>query len=129
MGLEERIEEEMVVDTESILEEHFDEANQMFRIFGDGTIDVEEAFEDASWREKVLIHLIGRLYSYEGGQVETPTLSYEYFYARVDVDESTVRNYMNNLSDDLIVRKNEESGEWKIVPDNLPEALSRIEGL
>lgn len=128
MNLEERISEEMVVDAESFLEEYFEEANQLFRIFEDGSIDPRDDFNDAPWRELVLVHLIGRRYAYEGGKADTPTLPYDYFYARVDVDDSTVRAYMNELADDLIVEKDDESDEWKIVPDNLPKTLSRIEG-
>ena len=129
MNLEDRINEEMVVDAESLLEEYFEEASQLFRIFGDGSVDTKQEFNDAPWRERVLIHLIGRRYAFEGGNADSPTLSYDYFYARVEVDDSTVRNYMNSLADDLIVTKDDENGEWMIVPDNLPEALSRIEGL
>jgi len=129
MSLEDKINEEMVVDTESVLEQYFDQANELFRIFGDGSIDIEDEFEAASWREHVLIYLIGQRYAYEGARAESPTLSYNYFYARLDVDDSTVREYMNELKDDLIVKKEEETNEWKLIPDNIPEALSRIEGL
>lgn len=129
MSLEDRINDEMVVDAESFLEEHFDEAKQLFRIFDNGAIDVRDEYDEAPWRERILIHLIGQRYAYEGGKVNSPTLPYEYFYARVDVDDSTVRKYVNELDDDLIVEKDEETGEWKIVPDNLPKALSNIEGV
>lgn len=129
MGLEDKINDEMVVDAESFLEEHFDQASELFRIFEDGNVDIKDDFEDATWRERILIHLIGQMYAYEGGRAEKPTLPYDYFYARLDVDDSTVRSYMNELDDDLIVKKDDESGEWKLVPDNLPKALSRIEGL
>ncbi len=129
MGLEEKINNEMVVDVESVLEEYFDQSSELFRIFGDGSVDIKNEFEDAPWRERVLIHLIGQRYAYEGGKAEKPTLPYNYFYARLEVDDSTVRAYMNDLDDDLIVEKNEESNEWGLVPDSLPEALSRIEGL
>jgi hypothetical protein len=129
MGLEDRIEDEMVVDTESFFEEYFDQASELFRIFENGSIDIKNEFEDAPWRERVLIHLIGQRYAYEGGKVDKPTLPYDYFYSRVEVDDSTVRACMNELDDDLIVEKDEESNEWMLIPDNLPTALSRIEGL
>lgn len=129
MSLEDRINDEMVVDAESFLEEYFEDVNQLFRIFENGSIDIREEFEDAPWRERILIHLIGQQYAYEGGKVDSPILPYDYFYARVDVDESTVRAYVNDLSDELIVEKDDETGEWKIVPDNLPKALSKIEGV
>lgn len=129
MGLEERINEEMVVDAESFLEEYFDEVRELFRIFEDGSIDVKEKYDKVAWREQVLIHLIGRRYAFEGGKADTPTLPYNYFYARLDVDDSTVRAHMNELDEELIVEKDDESGEWKLVPDNLPKALSRIESV
>lgn len=129
MNLKERINDEMVVDAESFLEEYFEDANQLFRIFENGAIDIRDEFEDAPWRERILIHLIAQRYAYEGGKVDSPTLPYGYFYARVDVDESTVRNYVNELNNDLIVEKVDDNGEWKIVPDNLPKALSEIEGV
>lgn len=127
MGLKDRIEDEMIVDTESILEDNFEEANQLFRIFQDGTIDISDDYEDNTWKDRLLIHLIGRQYAFVADKVNTPSLPYDFFYARVDVDKSTVRKYMNKLADDLIVTKTEEDEEWKLVTDNLPEALDRIE--
>ena len=129
MGLKDRIEEEMVVDTESVLEEHFDDANQLFRIFQNGTIAIEDSYKDAPWKEKILIYFVGRQYAFEGGQAENPTLPYDFFYGKFDLDNSTIRAYMNDLKDDNVVQKSEESNEWELLVDNLPEALSRIEGV
>jgi len=129
MGLEERINDEMVVDAESFLEEHFKEANRLFRIFENGNIDIQDDFEEAPWKERLLIHLIGRRYAFEGNQVDSPALPYEYFYARIDKDDSTIRSHMNDLNDDLFVEKDPESGDWQLIPDSLPKALNRIEGL
>lgn len=129
MALEDKINDEMVVDAESFLEEYFDQASELFRIFEDGSVDIKDDFEDAAWRERILIHLIGQRYAYDGGRAEAPSLPYDYFYARLEVDGSTVRAYMNDLDDDLIVEKDNETDEWKLVPDNLPKALSRIEGV
>jgi hypothetical protein len=129
MGLKERINDEMVVDAESFLEEYFEQSNKLFRIFEDGSVAIKEEFKDASWREQILIYIIGQRYAYEGGKAEKPTLPYNYFYARLEVDDSTVRAYVNEIEDDMIVEKDEESKEWMLVPDNLPKALSRIEGL
>jgi len=128
MGLEDRINEEIVADPESFLESHFNEAAEMFRIFQDGSIGLRADFEDAPWRERVLIHLIGRCYAFEGGKADTPTLPYDYFYSKADVDESTIRKYMNGLNDEHIVEKDSESGEWKLIGESLPKALNRIKG-
>lgn len=129
MGLKDRINDEMVVDAESVLDEHFEQGAKLFRIFEDGSIDIEDDFKDAPWREHVLIYLIGQRYAFEGDRVEKPTLAYEFFYGRIDKDDSTIRAYMNELDDDLLVKKHEDSGEWQLVPDNLPQALANIEGL
>lgn len=126
MSLKDRIEDEMVVDTESILEDSFEEASQLFRIFKDGTIDISDGYEDNSWKDKLLIQLIGRRYAFEADKVDSPSLPYEFFYARVEVDESTVRRYMNDLADDQIVTKTEEDDDWRLVTDNLSAALDRV---
>lgn len=128
MGLEDRINDEMVVDGESFLEEYFDDAKQLFRIFQDGSLDVREDFAEAPWKEQMLIHLIGRRYAFEAGKADSPTLAYSYFYARLDVGESTIRHHMNELQEEHIVEKDEETGEWMLVPESLPKSLSRIEG-
>jgi hypothetical protein len=129
MSLEDRIEDEMVVDTESILDDNFDRANELFRIFQDGSIDLTDELSDASWRDKVLAYLLGQQYAHVAGKVDSPSLPYNYFYSRFEVDDSTVRKYMGQLQDDLIVKKYGEDDEWTLVTDNLPEALNRIEGL
>lgn len=126
MSLKDRIEDEMVVDTESILEDSFEEASQLFRIFKDGTIAISDEYEDNSWKDKLLIQLIGRRYAFEADKVDSPSLPYEFFYARVEVDESTVRRYMNDLVDDQIVTKTEEDDDWRLVTDNLSAALDRV---
>lgn len=128
MGLEDRINDEMVVDGESFLEEYFDDAKQLFRIFQGGSLDVREDFAEAPWKERMLIHLIGRRYAFEAGKADSPTLAYSYFYARLDVGESTIRHHMNELQKEHIVEKDEEADEWKLAPESLPKALSRIEG-
>lgn len=120
---------EMLIGTESILEEHFEDASQMFRIYENGVIDVREEFKDTPWQEQILIHLIGQRYAYEAEKVDSPTLPDEHFSHEVDVDDSTVRAYVEELGDERIVDKDEATGEWKLVLDNLPRALSHIEGI
>lgn len=127
MGIEDRIKEEMVVDVESVLDDQFDEANELYQLYGDGTVDIDDDYEDASWKTRVLIHLVGRLYAHEGNLIETPGVTYEYFYKRFDKDDSTVRHYINDLQDESIVFKDEETDEWQIHPEALPEAIERIQ--
>lgn len=127
MELGDRVSDQMVVDAESRLEEHFEEASQLFRILDNGNILIEDGFRDVSWQDKTLIHLIGRRYAFEGGEVESPALPYGYFYSRFDIDNSAIRHHMNGLQDDSVVKKEEESGEWRIVAAKIGEVLDRIE--
>lgn len=118
----------MVVDVESILDEEFDRASQVFRIYEDGTIAVKEDYQDAPWREQVLIHFIGRQYAAVGGKVNSSLISYDYLYARFDKDDSTIRRYIGELEDESLVEKDQESGDWRLVLERLPNVLDRIEG-
>lgn len=118
-----------VMDTGSLLERYFENASQLFHISNrDGTIFLRDEYEDAPWREKLLIHLIGQRYAYELESVKSPTLRPAHFSNQLNVDESRVIEYLNELRDDSIANRDEETGEWKINIDNLSKALSRIEG-
>lgn len=120
---------EITISTESLLEDYFEDASKLFRISAEsGTISIRDEFEDAPWQERVLIHLVGQQYAQEVGEVNSPALRSDYFYNRLDVDESRVKEYLNDLNADRIVERNEKTGEWRITPSNIPKALSRIEG-
>lgn len=129
MGLKEQIEEEMVVDTESMLEEHFQTVKELVQIFEDGTLQITSEYKDNAWRERILIYLVGQLYAFEGEKAEEKSLSYDFFYARIDKDDSTIRGYVNDLQGEGLVKKDEESGEWMLDPQSLSTALSQIEGI
>lgn len=120
---------EMVSNVESQLEEYLEDASRLFRILENGTVDIRTEFEDVPWQQRILIHLIGQQYAHKAGKADFATLHSNYFYNRVDVDDSKVRAYIDELSDDGIVRRSEGTGEWKIVTDELPKALSSIEGI
>lgn len=120
---------EEVIDTESLLEEYLADAGQLFRISDeDGTVLVRDEFEDAPWKEEMLLHLVGQRYASELGVVKSATLRPDYSSDRLSVDQDRVTTYLNELRDDRIVNGNEKTGEWRINTDNLAEALSRIEG-
>lgn len=115
--------------SESILEERFEDASRLFRIFENGKIDVRDEFEDTPWQNQILIHLIGQRYAHEGGKASSPTLPFDYLCTRVDVDDSTVKSYVTQLDDESIVEQGEQTGQWKVTPAKIPEALSRIQGV
>lgn len=118
-----------LIDTNSLLEKYLKESSRLFRISAeDDTICIRETFEDAPWQERILIHFVGQRYAHELGKVTDPSLRPEYFYNRMDVDNGRIRTYINEIEDDGIVEQDEVTEGWKIVPENLPEALSCIEG-
>lgn len=127
MGLKDRIEEEMVVDTESILDDNFDRAKELFQIFEDGTLGIKEDYQDVHAKERILIYFIGRQYTAETERAETSTLANGYFYERIGKDDSTIRHYLGDLEDEGLVRKDEESSERELVVENLPKSLDRVE--
>lgn len=126
MGLEDRISDEMVRDAESILDDQFERANQHLSLTESGEV-VPEA-DDGRWKDRLFLELIGRRYACKAGLVQTPSCVYDEIYELVSKDESTVRKYVNELQDDWLVSKSEDSGEWQAVVRRLPEALDRVEG-
>ena len=90
---------------------------------------MREEFEDATWQEQALIRFIGQRYAYELATADSPTLSSEYLHTLLDTDCSKVREYIKKLNDDSVIEQDKETGEWKLSPESLPKALSRIEGI
>lgn len=121
---------EVLIDIEAILETYLDDASQLFRISPeDSEIHLREAFENAAWRERVLIHLIGQRYAQELKNVNIASLGLDYFDNRIAIDGGRLQTYLNELDEDHLVERDEETGGWRIVPENLPESLSRIDGV
>lgn len=127
MGLKDRIEEEMVVNTESILEKHFDRARELFELYEDGTIAIAPEYQDSNPKESILIYLIAQHYRFKADRADSTGLPYQYFYDRLDKNDSTVRHYFSDLSDDGFVRTNDE-GHRELVVERLPAAMDRITG-
>jgi DNA-binding transcriptional ArsR family regulator len=125
MMVKDKIREEMVADSESILEECFERANQNLTLTEDGEVVPDTRHNE--WRTRLLIELVGQQYAQRAELVESPGCTYGEMYELVGVDDSTVRSGMNSLRDEGIVSKNEESEEWQVVTRRLPDVLDRIE--
>lgn len=128
MGLEDRIESEMVVDTEELLEEEFDRVKGIVKILDDGTVDLHSEYQDINARGRILAYLIGKVYASKTDRVDSDALSYEVIYPRFDLDNSTIRDHMSSLEDEGLVESTSEKGEKRLVVENLSRALNRIEG-
>lgn len=127
MGLEDRIEDEMVADSDDLLEAEFDRAAKLSRILQDGTVQLNSGYRELPGPEKILAYLIGRRYADEASRASSSTFPYRFFYDKLSRGESTIRNDMRDLQDDNLVIKDEENGEWTLVVENLDRALDRIE--
>jgi hypothetical protein len=125
MSLQDRIEEEMVVSTESILEDQFDRANELFDIFEDNTVAITEKYSEVDAKEQILIYLIAQQYLEEADRTDSSALPNEYFYERIDKDDSTIRHYCGDLEDEKLLRTTEE-GERELVVEQMPAAIDRI---
>ena len=126
MGLRDRIQDEMYVNTESLLEEEFERTQKFFDIYEDNTVVLTEGLTNVGSEEQILIHLIAWQYIAEANGDETSGLSYDYFYERIDAGDSTIRGYFSNFVDEGIVRENEE-GNRELVVERLGEVISKIE--
>ena len=128
MTLEDRINDEMVADTESLLDAEFDRVNKYVTILEDGSVLVEKG-ENISWQGELLLLMAGREYAARVDRVDEAGVEYDFLYSRLDAGESTIRTHMSEMVDSGYVSKDEESGRWRLVPDRLSAALDYVEEL
>jgi hypothetical protein len=127
MSFEERFREEFKSDAETILEENLDRASGLFKYHEDGSIQLADEVHEAGGEIQVLVYLIARRMMHEANVTDSPSLTNEYFYNKLNVANSSVRNYIMRLRDDGIIISSD--GEHQVVVENLPRAFDKIEGV
>lgn len=127
MGLNERIEEEMVADSTSLLEDQFDRAVKIVKVLDDGTVELRDEYRDMPSKERLLAYLIGQSYAARTDRVESDELPYQFFYKRFDVDDSQVRRIANQLEDDGLVETADNQSYKRLVAENITRAIDQIE--
>lgn len=125
MSFEERFKEEFKSDAETILEENLDRARGLFKYHDDGSIQLSDKVHDAGGQMRALVYLIAKRMMHEANVADSPSLSNEYFYDKLEVADSSVRNYMMRLRDEGLVLTSD--GEHQVVVENLPRAFDKIE--
>lgn len=125
MSFEERFREEFKSDAETILEENLDRARGLFKYHEDGSIQLSDKVHEASGETQVLVYLIARRMMHEANVAETPSITNEYFYNKLNVADSSVRNYIMRLRDDGLIISSD--GDHQVVVENLPRAFDRID--
>jgi len=125
MNLEDEIQDRLVADTESILQNNLDQVEELFRLHRDGTIDISEKYRDVGPANRMLIYLIAQRFSKEGNIADEDTVDSEFFYERIDRKERTIRDYLQNLREAGLATKESRSSH-RLVVENLPDALERL---
>lgn len=126
MSLEDKIQDRLVADTESILQSNLDQVEKLFQLHRDGTIDISETYRDLDPENRMLIYLIAQRFANEGSIADEDTIDSEYFYERIDRKERTIRDYLQNLREAGIAKK-EGRSDHRLIVENLPDALDRLE--
>ncbi|WP_066411382.1 hypothetical protein [Halorubrum aethiopicum] len=126
MSLEDEIQDRLVADSESILQNNLDRVEELFQLHSDGTIDISEKYRDVGPENRMLIYLIAQRFAKEGSIADEDTIDSEYFYKRIDRKERTIRDYLQNLREVGLATKKGRS-DHRLIVENLPDALDRLE--
>jgi hypothetical protein len=126
MSLEDEIQDRLVTDAESILQDNLERVENLFELHGDGTIKITDEYRNLDPENRMLIYLIGQRYAKEGNMADEETLSTEFFYDRIDRGKRTIRGYLQELRDTGLVTKEGQS-DHLVIAETLPKALDRIE--
>lgn len=125
MTLKEKIQNQLVADTESILEEHLGKVGNLFTLHRDGAIDLSSEVRSLSPKIQMLLYLIAQRYAYEGGLSESPAIETDFFYDRFRKKDATIRGYQKDLRDRGLIRKTGQSMH-EVTVENLPRSLELV---
>ena len=126
MSLEEKIRDQLVADTESILEEHLGKVDSLFTLHQDGAIDLSPEVRELNAKVQILLYLIAQRYAYEGELSESAEMETGFFYDRFEQEETTIRGYQKDLRDKGLIRKTSQSTH-EVTVENLPRSLELIQ--
>jgi len=126
MSLKDKIQDKLVADTESILEEHLGKVAGLFILHQDGAIDLSSEVRELSTKIQMLLYLIAQRYAYEGGLSESPEIETDFFYDRFGKKDATIRGYQKDLRDKGLVRKTGQSTH-EVTVENLPRSLEIVQ--
>lgn len=126
MSLEDEIQDRLVADTESILQNNLDRVGNLFQFHGDSTVDINEEYRDIDPENRMLIYLIAQRYAKEGNIADEDTVNTNFFYERINRKERTIRKYLQSLREDGLATKQGRSSH-QLVVENLPKALDQLE--
>jgi len=126
MSLKDKIQNQLVADTDSILEEHLNAVSQLFKLHKDGSVDLSQEVIQLPTKIQILAYLIAKRYAAEGGLADSGEIETPFFYSRFSTKQSTVRGYQKELRDQGLIRKTGKSTH-ELTVENLPLAVEQIE--
>lgn len=126
MSLEEEIQDRLVADAESILQDNLNQVEDLFQLHSDGTININGRYRDVGPETQMLIYLVAQRFAKEGNLTDEDTLKTDFFYERINRKERTIRDYLQSLREDGMVTKVGRSSH-RLIVENLPDTLDRIE--
>ena len=126
MSLEDEIQDRLVADTESILQNNLDRVEKLFELHEDGTVNINGEYRDVDPENEMLIYLVAQRFAKEGNIDDEDTIATDFFYERFDRGDRTIRNDLQALREEGLVTKEGQS-RHRIIVENLPNALDRIE--
>ena len=116
MSLDDRIRDEMVVESRSQLEENFERVSDLIDVRQDGSVRVGNG-DELTWKQRALLILTGSRLAHEADAADSPEISYSELYGRLDISSSSVRNFIGSLHDQEVVKKSD--GGWIYRPVDL----------
>lgn len=125
MSIENKIQDRLVADTESILEDNLESVEKFFRLHEDGSINLSGDLRELKPEKQILAYLIAKRYAFEGGIANSSYLENSFFYDRFDKSKSTIRGYLKNLRDKSLTRSTEKGQE--IIVENLPQSIKILD--
>jgi len=125
MNLEDKIKDQFLADSESILEDNLEALNGWFKFHGDGTIDLSSDIREIGAKHQILVYLVAQRYASETDLADDPGLDNNFFYSRFDKSDTTIRVYQKDLRDQSLIKS--VNGIHEIIVENLPASIEHIE--
>lgn len=126
MGIKEWVEDELVSDFETAIEENQDRIKKLLLLRKSGRIELKEEYRKADPEKKILIYLIGQKLANIADIQESDILESKYFYKRLDKADRTVRDKLQTLREKGLI-ESPKQGKHRLIPEKIPQSIDYIE--
>ena len=117
--LKKRILEEMTVDYSKVLEQNFELAKQFIRLTKEGNVEILVK-EGVTGEEKILLYLIGKLYTKEAGITSTEDVGNQEFMDNLGIPVGSLLPWLKSLRDENKIKQiRRERHTYHFIPFSL----------